>query len=117
MKLLSSLLSIPSSTEPDSFDWGVAEFSSILHHGVTYDKVEVDFLDGEVRFYQHFDPKRLLQSQAPTIRRRLTASIQHSASARPVALDDPEPDIAPAEAYTPSELRGLDVPVINNDNE
>lgn len=116
MNLLSSLLSIPSSTEPDSFDWGVAEFSSILYHGVTYDKVEVDFLDGEVRFYQHFDPKRLLQSQAPTLRRKLTASIQHSAPVRPVALDDPEPDTAPPEAYTPSELRGLDVPTISQED-
>jgi len=117
MNLLSSLLSIPTSHEPDSFDWGVAEFSTILYHGVTYDKVEVDFLDGEVRFYQHFDPKRLLQAQAPTIRRKLTASIQHSAPASPITLDDPEPDIAPAEAYTPSELRGLDVPVVSSDNE
>lgn len=117
MNLLSSLLSIPSTTEPDSFDWGVAEFSSILYHGVTYDKVEVDFLAGEVRFFQHFDPKRLLQSQVPTIRRRLTASIQHSAPARPVILgDEPEHDTAPAEAYTPSELRGLDVPTISQED-
>lgn len=117
MNLLSSLLSIPPSHEPDTFDWGVAEFSSILYHGITYDKVEVDFLDGEVRFYQHFDPRRLLQSQAPTIRRLLTASIQHSAPVRHTPNDEPEPDTAPAEAYTPSELRGLDVPVINSDNE
>lgn len=117
MNLLSSLLAIPDSTEPDSFDWGVAEFSSILYHGVTYDKVELDFIAGEVRFFQHVDPKRLLQSQNPTVRRRLVASIHHSAPVRPAILsDEPEPDLAPAEAYTPSELRGLDVPIISQED-
>ena len=115
MNLLSSLLSIPASAEPDSFDWGVAEFSSILYHGVTYDKVEVDFIEGEVRFFLHFDPKRLLQNQAPTIRRKLTATIQHGSPSRHANADDsPEPDTSP-DSYTPSELHGMDKPTINEE--
>jgi len=71
MKFISSILPTTLNTEPDSFDWGVAEYSNILHNGILYEKIEVDFNEGEVRFYQFHDPERTLQQQAPTVRRPL----------------------------------------------
>lgn len=77
MNTISQILSCSPSHEIDSFDWGVAELSNILHLGTTYEKVEVDFLEGEVRFYRHFDEKKLPQQQIPTLRRSINASIAY----------------------------------------
>jgi hypothetical protein len=91
MNTISQILSCSPSHEIDSFDWGVAELSSILHLGTTYEKVEVDFLEGEVRFYRHFDEKKLPQQQIPTLRRSINASITYcKCAAKPEPLEESE---------------------------
>ena len=112
MNLLSSLLCIPSSQEPDSFDWGVAEFSSILYHGVLYDKVEIDFIEGELRLYREVNLKLPLHQQLPSSRRKITAQIQHAVSHRAQQEEESNPNLVPEENYIPSELRAYDIPTI-----
>ena len=91
MNTISQILSCSPSHEIDSFDWGVAELSNILHLGTTYEKVEVDFLEGEVRFYRHFDEKKLCQHQIPTLRRSINASIAYcKCASNPEPLDEGE---------------------------
>lgn len=112
MNLLSSLLCIPDSHEPDSFDWGVAEFSNILYHGVLYEKAEVDFVEGQLRLYREVDPKLPLHQQLPSSRRKITAQIQHAVSHRIQQEETSNPNVIPEETYTPSELRAYDIPTI-----
>lgn len=106
MSLLSSILPSTSGSEPDSFDWGMAEFSDVLHNGVLYEKAVIDFLNGELRLYRFHDPKRLLEQQVPTARKKLLLTVQHISSALEPSSD--ETKVADLETYLPSELLSLE---------
>lgn len=106
MNIISQILSCSPSHEIDSFEWGVAELSNILHLGITYEKVEVDLLEGEVRFYRHFDDKKLPQQQIPTLRRSINASIAYcKCASKPEPLEESEPEETQSEPKFDNHIR------------
>lgn len=98
MNTISQILSCSPTHEIDSFDWGVAELSNILHLGTTYEKVEVDFIEGEVRFYRYFDETKLCQHQIPTLRRPISALMSYcKCASKPEPLEESEQEDTQAE--------------------
>lgn len=108
MNTIALLLNCSPSHEISAFDWGVAELSSILYRGITYDHVEVDFLAGEIRFYRHWNDADPVHN-APTMRRFINASLQTCACS---SRQDSPPLDDDLEPYTPSTLHARDIPLI-----
>lgn len=109
MNTIALLLNCSPDHELSAFDWGVAELSSILYRGVTYDHVEVDFLAGEVRFYRHWDDTDPVHN-APTMRRFINAMLQNCSCSNRI---DPTPSLDIDEApphhsnLLPHEIPGI----------
>lgn len=109
MNTISLLLSCHPNHPIDSFDWGVAELSSILYRGVTYDHVEVDFIEGEIRFYKHWNDKDIVHN-VPTLRRFINAAIQNCQCSRRAEPTDPDSEDETPTVILHSDLLPHEIP-------
>lgn len=86
MSTISLLLNCSPDHPIESFEWGLAVIPNILYRGVVYDRVEVDFTEGEVRFWKDWIPNHP-GVQLATFRKSINAALQSPPAYKPPSFN------------------------------